>query len=113
MASEEPTLAEFLLTRFAVDEDGRARALRDLAEALRGQGYGLAADHLERESARVLAECEAKRRIVAIASEQMEVGRRTLARGWEQMAWDALEALALPYADHPDYQPEWRPDTLT
>jgi hypothetical protein len=26
--------------------------------------------------------------------------------GW---ADHALRALALPYADHPDYQPEWKP----
>lgn len=25
-------------------------------------------------------------------------------------AWDVLRLLALPYAQHPDYQPEWSPD---
>lgn len=43
---------------------------------------------------RVLREVEAKRRLV----------------GWaETKALYVLTALALPYADHPDYRQEWRP----
>ena len=68
------TLTEFLLARIAEDE------------------------------ARVLAECEARRRIVEIAksSESGEVG-------WYLTFDLALKAITLPYADHPDYDPTWRP----
>jgi hypothetical protein len=62
------------------------------------------------DPAYVLAECESKRRIVAIAADQIRLGRE--ARGWdnwEDMANQTLLALALPFADHPDYREEWRP----
>ena len=55
------------------------------------------------DPARMLAECEAKRDIIGfvLAAES----------GIEQLRPDdrAMRALALPYADHPDYQPEWKP----
>ena len=55
-------------------------------------------EHIARhDPARVLAECEAKRRIVEMDFE----------RYGEQ--WAVLAALALPYVDHPDYRAEWRP----
>ena len=47
---------------------------------------------------RVLADCEAKRRIVEVAT----------AHGTLQSI-EILSLLALPYADHPDYQEDWRP----
>jgi len=54
------------------------------------------------DPARVLAECESKRDIIGflLAAES----------GIEQLRPDdrAMRALALPYADHPDYRPEWR-----
>lgn len=54
---------------------------------------------------RVLAECEAKRRVVeeysAVPDGQQGPYRAGLGR--------ALRCLALPYSDHPDYRPEWRP----
>lgn len=50
------------------------------------------AEHIVRhDPARVLAEVEAKRRIVF------------------EVAMPVLALLALPYADHPDYREEWRP----
>ena len=56
-----------------------------------------ARDHIARwDPARVLAECEAKRRLIAL--------------GEKDSYWDdVLRILALPYADHPDYREEWRP----
>lgn len=75
--------------------------------------------HIARhDPARVLAECEAKRRIVAA---HPVVQHGTDGRGpedeWEcrkcyeyPASWcTTLRALALPYADHPDYREEWRP----
>ena len=55
--------------------------------------------------ARALAECEAKRRIVEAHHKQVDHD--------DDMAWIVasevlLKSLAAIYADHPDYQPEWR-----
>jgi hypothetical protein len=123
------TLAEFLLARIAEDEervarwdsDGRAR----VATMWTGgePGYTtVASDHADEhwvadgrevtdarhvrvlfDPARVLAECEAKRRIVA---RQPGLRARDDVR---DVWWDVLALLALPYADHPDYRPEWKP----
>jgi len=89
------------------------------AEVYTEAGEGVAYDHdaggvswddadfiADHDPARVLAEVEAKRRIVAgIADADAEaayiIGTFT--------AWDVLRLLALPYADHADYREEWRP----
>lgn len=61
----------------------------------------LDATHIARHHpARVLAEVEAKRRIVD----------ETWGGPDHQDMWDHhVRLLALPYADHPDYREEWRP----
>lgn len=74
-------------------------------------------EHVARwNPARVLAECEAKRRIVMLHHCAPAVGEP-----WDPVCTvegygvttpndcDTLRALALPYADHPDYRDEWRP----
>ena len=68
----------------------------------------IAEEHAEKvhRRARVLAECEAKRAVVGLHPEML---------GWcqgcahESYPCRTLLALALPYADHPDYREEWRP----
>ena len=55
------------------------------------------ATHIERwDPARVLAEVEAKRRILAMHAPT-------------QTDWPLLRVIALPYAAHPDYRDEWAP----
>jgi hypothetical protein len=72
-------------------DDGPADR-REVAECAPLFGKG-PANHIARwDPARVLAECEARRRIVTEC-------------GWETV----MRHLALPYADHPDYRDEWRP----
>jgi hypothetical protein len=57
-------------------------------------------EHIARhDPARVLAECEAKRRIVASAG--------TMERYGDEM--EILALVALPYASRPGYRNEWRP----
>lgn len=97
------TLAEFLLARIAEDE----AALDDSD----GQALGVHVITVE-AAARWLAECEAKRRIIEAfrgwtdaASETHDQRDYGVADGLDE----ALRALALPYADHPDYRDEWRP----
>lgn len=64
--------------------------------------------HIARwDPARVLAEVEAKRRMIderptGAQFPDMEGGYES---GWE----DCFRYLALPYASHPDYREEWRP----
>jgi Family of unknown function (DUF6221) len=122
------TLTEFLLARIAEDE---AAAQYALAHAIRGEDFdhqwkwihlyrlkdrqrGWSSGHHDGapSPARVLAECEAKRRIVRLHDELLE---ENLAKG-DASAWgadlmhmDVLRLLAMPYADHPDYQQGWRP----
>jgi hypothetical protein len=102
-------LAEFLLARIAEDHSAAFFAQQDeqlmgsLADqaVARGDHRGT---HAHRWSpARVLAECEAKRRIVEVDWRADDSGEATLVQQ------DVLRLLALPYADHPDYRPEWRP----
>lgn len=105
------TLTDFLLARIAEDEAYIGGAVDDVG----GHGVnGLMWDHggLDGAATRALAECEAKRRIVAELHELESVP------GWEddhmtlgQIAGlrFAVTALALPYADHPDYRESWRP----
>jgi hypothetical protein len=56
---------------------------------------------------REIAECEAKRRIVEWATTVYAI--QTGGPRPRQGPNPILALLALPYADHPDYQPEWRP----
>jgi hypothetical protein len=58
--------------------------------------------------ARVLAECEAKRRIVAEHDDQHSCTSWELASAEPYVGCSVLRLLALPYADHPDYREEWR-----
>jgi hypothetical protein len=127
---------EFLLARFA-DDEAVARALtpdeqrypygdrmfpptpfEKLGDELRGYLGGPLGEHAARwHPARVLAECEAKRRIVELhtgghgcvshnsggASAGDAYGPNVVG----SRPCPTLRLLALPYADHPDFQQEW------
>jgi len=54
---------------------------------------------------RLVAELDAKRRIVEYCSEQLPADDRN---GSGARGITVLLLLALPYADHPDYRPEWQ-----
>lgn len=116
-------LAAFLLARIAHDEAAAREQLELRAERYPDEtdepgpdyqvdrGWWLLAD-----PARVLAECDARRRIVALASwEGSKDSLRDRLFGpaadeaFRQGIAAAMRALALPYADHPDYRQEWRP----
>jgi hypothetical protein len=128
------SLAEFLLARIAEDEADARDAFYDGQRWVPEEEAVVAADKdldavlfLDRKRdathaanwspARVLAECEAKRRIVELHSGQHEcVGEKygdphacIMVADWSVYALDpTLLLLALPYADHESYQPEWR-----
>lgn len=123
------TVGEFLLARIAEDEEVAAAAKADSADAdghwwwdgvdfegswptserPKGESYAFQSWEVMAERfdpARVLAECEAKRRIVERATATM--GARTPDDvDFYHAAYDLMD-LALPYADHPDYDEAWR-----
>ena len=117
------TLAEFLLARIAEDEAVARRAQRAYQHVFGIPHYFTAnSDTSVAMNPRVaLAECEAKRRIVEDAdtyvgefenedwrtNDTFTAGRVAgRARSWRD---DTLRLLALPYADHSDYEEGWRP----
>jgi len=123
---QQPDLDQFLLARIAEDK----RIAADAASAGGREEWDAAADgrpphvaeHVARhDPARVLAECAAKRRLVLACRDSRPDLRFLGARpngladfpltptDQHQLAALTLALLALPYAEHHDYRPEWRP----
>jgi hypothetical protein len=116
------TLTEFLLARIAEDEVVATRPHESVRDDRRRDmeriEYDDASGYARMGIGRVLAECEAKRRIVA-EHPHVENGLdgrgdgewecRTCSRGTDGWWCSTLRLLALPFADHPDYDPTWRP----
>ena len=94
------TLADFLLARIAEDEA--------VARRIAAVGSCEPAYH----PARVLAECAAKRAIVADLQKWDDATEADLGDdrfyGWLNGVEQAAQHLAAPYADHPDYDPAWK-----
>jgi hypothetical protein len=61
------------------------------------------------DARRVLAECDAKRRIIGQCQMALKEYDEMPYGGAAWLGDDTLKLLALPYSDHPDYQPEWKP----
>lgn len=55
------------------------------------------------DPARVLAEVEAKQRVVARITNHANL------MGWDEVHGDVLRSLAAVYSEHPEYQKVWRP----
>ena len=83
----------------------RARLEDDLATADRLLEIMKSRTDAAHWGVRMLAEVNAKRALIAETIEPYLGMDTTMAR----VANQALRLLALPYADHPDYRPEWRP----
>ena len=109
-------LADFILARIA-EEETVARDLLRLAQkmepALRHVKWlgglvpgGHSWSDVRSMAARVLAECESKRRIIRLCGvDPHEPGGLLL-----RVHTDAIvRLLALPYADYPDFDESWRP----
>ena len=89
--------------------------------ALSGRQLRATTEHIARhDPARVLAEIDAKRRLLTLAFQNAAVIDGEWGCGHDAEAIEAhmcdpvdeipeLRALALPYSDHPDYREEWRP----
>lgn len=119
-------LVQFLRDRLDEDDHG-ARTAAELQEAewrcpstgvvdfgsdLLATGDRDVAYHIVRhDPARVLAEVEAKRQLVDkyVEVADNDVNEVEYANGWANALGEAVRLLALPYADHPEFKPEWRP----
>ena len=99
---------------------GRLQVLRPLTVIPQDVDYGptvelVDAEHIARhDPARVLAEVDAKRRILdeelVPALRDYDTERPDLAKDVRyDIAARVLQLLALPYADRPGYREEWRP----
>jgi len=123
-----PGLDEFLLARIAEDSrmaaDAAAASGREnwSVEGVSSDGERGTAEHIARyDPARIRAECVAKRRTVLACREARPdltfLGARPegmadfplTPRDQHQFAALTLALMALVYAEHPDYRPEWRP----
>jgi hypothetical protein len=133
MTTQTATLTEFLLARIAEDETAARGAcilyravgehqniygdwvpIEPVGSEDRDQVERTASFYRERgarnvevvefyDPARVLAECEAKRRIIGDRLFRESQRPDVLSIFGERI----MSTLALPYADHPDYRQEW------
>jgi hypothetical protein len=105
------SLAEFLLARIAEDYRFVPKYHEPMCEWMMRHDRDEEAEcdcGLESRQAFVLAECDAKRRIVE-RCQQAHVDQGIYGEdSQDELAGHILRLLALPYADHPEYQPEWR-----
>src|SRR2546423_10960409 len=110
-------------------EPGPWRVLEDSSGsvAVGPEDFGIASDHTGQnrasyvhiaanDPARVLADVDAKRRIIELhsTSDTSTFEGRTATITWCPICRNdgecpTLRLLALPYADHPDYRGRWRP----
>ncbi|WP_211881408.1 DUF6221 family protein [Pseudarthrobacter albicanus] len=100
-------IVEFLSARIKEDEAAARRLLLDRSVSESGQWY-------ER---RLLLECEAKKRLIHIVESARQSALASMVSDpdgdgqWipQSIGWmaESLNALALPYYDHPDFEQGW------
>ena len=96
------TITEFLEARISEDEaDHYPYHAADFGYAPGDETYGCVACGMEAGHCRTQRECAAKRRRIQVIQD-----------GWvsyndDNILGDLLALEALPYADHPDYDPQW------
>lgn len=109
-------ITEFLLARIAEDEERASHA----KWAMQGEWFTTADDKIDEyvqglPPARVLAECEAKRRIVEnyrnLEPHAVSDDATTEIVWHAQGLYEAMLDLAQVHADHPDFSEEWRPES--
>lgn len=99
-------IVEFLSERISEDEAAARTLLSDRTVSKSGEWY----------EQRLLLECEAKRRLIGVveAARQSALAAMVsdaLQEHWAPRSLDwmerSLQALALPYFDHPDFEQGW------
>lgn len=96
-----------------VDFQGSAMGYVAVVDPVHGEHGTWQARHIARhDPARVLAEVDAKRRILDSYLPDATSVDEQINEEWRAgsaLADDLLHLLALPYVDHTDYQDDWRP----
>lgn len=115
------TITEFLEARIAEDEAEAREAITERAKATPNEGSDTGLQCWPDSPVpavlvgpeRVIAECAAKRKLIAI-SDEVESMDHQITQEWggaceaiDGTADDMLRAMAAVYRDHPDYQQEW------
>jgi hypothetical protein len=100
-------IVEFLSERIKEDEAAARKLISDRSISESGKWY-------ER---RLLLECEAKKRLIGIVETARQSALASMVSGpdgdgqWipQSISWmaESLNALALPYYDHPDFEQDW------
>ncbi|MCB5282826.1 hypothetical protein BJQ89_02588 [Arthrobacter sp. ES1] len=100
-------IVEFLSERISEDEAVARTLLGDRTVSQSGAWY----------EQRLLLECEAKKRLIRIVESARQAALAALVSapaqdaGWipQSLEWmeRSLNALALPYIDHPDFEQDW------
>lgn len=103
--------ADFLLARVAEDEEVALSWPADPGPPPAPHTFWVDPQGhvLYQPRARVLAECEAKRLIVGWFQKLATMTDRDSLEIRHNELLHVLGALALPYADHPDFDESWRP----
>lgn len=113
MVTAAPSLAQFLRTRLA--EDQQAAQLcppldqwwTDSLDPGKAEDARMFVDHIS--PARLIREVNAKRRIVELHGGRHECPSRAAPNGSDRVGCQTLRLLALAYAAHGDYRSEWAP----
>jgi Family of unknown function (DUF6221) len=100
------TLIEFICARVGYDETA--------GKLWNERGFTAAATDRPKtpfDPERVLLECEAKRAVIATYKQAIQKAHHdpNTPPGKVTALETVLKQLALPYAQHPDYRPEWSP----
>jgi hypothetical protein len=100
-------IVEFLSERISEDEAAARTVLSDRAVSKSGEWY----------EQRLLLECEAKRRLIGVVEAARQSALAAMVSdpfqeaNWGPRSLDwmerSLQALALPYFDHPDFEQDW------
>lgn len=108
------TLSEFLLARIAEDER-RAGLLQSEIVYLEGPEEAENAAHTLLDPARILAECEAKRKVIALHNTRFTLAGPDGRKGVRCVACKdltspckTLRTLGEPYSAHEEYREEWQ-----
>lgn len=126
-------LVEFLTARLDEDEQAAMRVKSNwrqigetgvvvasddgyAEECANGNWTGIAEHIVRHDPVRVLAEVDAKRRIIALCEPPLvdvtgpdDTERQYIPGEGEPWGLPVLRLMALPYAGHPDYDEAWRP----
>ncbi len=100
-------IVEFLSERISEDEAAARTLLSDRTVSKSGEWY----------EQRLLLECEAKRRLIGVVESARQSALAAMVSDsihdahWAPLSLDwmerSLQALALPYFDHPDFDQDW------